>query len=109
MRHPRRPAARRPDVLSRLARLFSAPLEPWDRPNLRLQDGLNRRVARLWWPVGVPSRNAQMPTAAHGLYVVHAWGIAALVRLPRRRAWGLMTFASWALFTGAWDRRALRS
>ena len=93
-------------MLSRLAIALSTPLERWDAPNLALQDALNARAGRLWWPVGVPAADAPMPAGAHALYAAHAWGIAAVLRVPLGRPWAAATLLTWALFTGAWDRRA---
>lgn len=95
-------------MLSRLALALSAPLAGLDGPNLAFQDALNARAGRLWWPLAVPSAHTPMPPEAHALFLVHAWVIARVAGVPRGRAWAGATLAGWALFTGAWDRRALR-
>lgn len=98
-----------PDVLSAVATALSAPLAPLDERNLAFQDHLNASIPWLWWPLEVPAAGEPMPGGAHVLYLAHAWVIARALRLPRRGPWTLATLLSWALFTGAWDRRAART
>ena len=85
---------------------LSRPLRRLDGPNLALQDRLNALVPWLWWPVGVPSADEPMRTGAHVLYAVHALAVARVLRVPRRPWAAAVAVASWALFSGAWDRRA---
>jgi len=66
-----------------------------------------------WWPLDVPPRAQPFSGGAHGLYVVHAVGLhagarAAGLRVPVPVATAL-ALAGWAVFTAAWDRRALGS
>ncbi len=49
-----------------------------------------------------------MPGGAHALYVVHAAVLARVAGMRCGRPWAAATLLSWALFTGAWDRRALQ-
>lgn len=93
-------------MLSRLAMTLSAPVVRADHANLALQDAINAAVPWLWWPLEVPAVERPMPPGAHALYVVHAWVIARTIGLPRGPGWTVATVASWAIFTGAWDRRA---
>ena len=99
----------RPD--SALALLLSRPLAPLDEAVNAVTDALNDAIPWLWWPLAVPPRETIMSPGAHVLYVVHAvagWAAARAAGLrlgPRLALAG--GFAGWALFTGAWDRRAL--
>ncbi len=96
-----------PDRLSRRLGGFD------ERVN-RVHDGLNERLPRLWWPLDVPLPRQRLGSAEHALYVLHASiGVTvALCLTPQRhrRYVGAITVvagvASWALFSGAWDRRA---
>ena len=77
-----------------------------------VHDALNRAVPWLWWPLSVPSSDARLTAREHALYAVHAGvGIGAACLLGSRRGriaaiGGVAAVASWAVFTGAWDRRA---
>lgn len=79
-----------------------------------LHDALNAALPWLWWPLRVPSDVRRLAVPEHALYAVHAGlGITlacALAPRPARRrvagAGALLAAASWAVFTGAWDRRA---
>lgn len=92
------------------------PLAPLDDPVNALHDDLNGRLPWLWWPLEAPAADARLGAPEHALYAVHAGlglAVAALVAPRRARpaalAVGLaLGVASWALFTGAWDRRADR-
>jgi len=104
-----------PPSPSRADRL-SAPLAGIDDPVNALHDDLNRRLPWLWWPLRVPAAGVRMDLPRHALYAVHAGGgvaLAAAVIRGRSRtavlvAGGVIAVASWALFSGAWDRRADR-
>ncbi|MGI9117253.1 MAG: hypothetical protein ACR2JV_06425 [Gaiellales bacterium] len=79
-----------------------------------LHDRLNDLAPRLWWPLAVPSPSRRLGPAEHALYGVHAGVGIAVARLLVPRALrrpatvvGVSVAAvSWAVFTGAWDRRA---
>jgi hypothetical protein len=77
-----------------------------------VHDALNRAVPSLWWPLAVPSAANRLTAREHALYAVHAGiGITAACLVGSRRGrivavGGAAALASWALFTGAWDRRA---
>ncbi len=77
-----------------------------------LHDDLNHRLPRLWWPLSVPDATQRLSGREHALYAVHAalgLGVALLVtRRPGPVASGgaILAAASWAVFSGAWDRRA---
>jgi len=77
-----------------------------------VHDALNRAVPWLWWPLAVPPADRRLAAGEHALYAVHAGiGIGAACLLGSRRGrmvaiGGVAAVASWALFTGAWDRRA---
>ena len=96
-----------PDRLSRR-------LESFDEHVNRVHDDLNLRLPRLWWPLEVPQQQQRLGTAEHALYVLHATvgATVAFGLTPRRyrRRVGTMIvvagFVSWAIFSGAWDRRA---
>lgn len=96
-----------------LATRLSAPLSPLDRPANAIADAMNRAVPWLWWPLRVPAAAAPMPAAAHALYVAHGVLLAVAARragLPVSGGRALAVGAAgWLWFTGAWDRRALRS
>jgi hypothetical protein len=84
-----------------------------DRVN-RVHDDLNMRLPRLWWPLTVPQTRQRLGTAEHVLYAVHATigatVVAGLTPARFRRRAGAITLVagvvSWAIFSGAWDRRA---
>lgn len=84
----------------------------FDPPVNAIHDGLNDRFAPLWWPLEPPEEDRPLAAPEHALYAAHV-GLAlvavALSPVPRRRIIGAIAiagFASWAVFTGAWDRRA---
>lgn len=87
-----------------------------DDPVNALHDDLNARLPWLWWPLEAPASDERLGAPQHALYAVHAGlGLAAAALVgPRRSRPGLLVagavlgLASWALFTGAWDRRADR-
>jgi hypothetical protein len=75
----------------------------------------------LWWPLEVPDPRRPLAAPAHAHFAAHAAvGFLAGELLARRgpvpsagraraaeRAISVVaTFAIWAIFTGAWDRRA---
>ena len=99
-----------PTLPDRLTRRF----EGADEQVNRVHDALNTRLPRLWWPLDVPQSSRRLGAAEHALYAVHATvGLAIVVGLTRSRARrhaGVLTVVagvvSWAIFTGAWDRRA---
>ena len=90
------------------------PLAAADDAVNALHDRLNAALPRLWWPLSVPSADRRLGLAEHALYAAHAGAgiVLASAVAPRRLrpplvAVGVVAaFASWALFTGAWDRRA---
>lgn len=97
--------------MTRAARL-SSHLRRFDAPINAAHDRLNTRFAGLWWPLSPPSPERSLGPSEHALYAVHV-GIATLAVLllpvPRRPTIGLLALlglGSWAVFTGAWDRRA---
>ena len=95
---------------------LSAPLAPLDDPVNALHDDLNVRLPWLWWPLEAPAPDRPLGAPQHALYAVHAGlGLAAAALLAPRgsrsgvlAAGAVLGLASWALFTGAWDRRADR-
>jgi hypothetical protein len=94
----------------------TGPLAGLDDPVNALHDDLNGRLPWLWWPLTAPARDARLAAPQHALYAVHAGlGLAAAALVAPRRArpavlvvGAALGLASWALFTGAWDRRADR-
>lgn len=99
-----------PTTADRLSRAAA----PFDDAVNALHDDLNGRLPWLWWPLTAPSADARLDGPRHALYGAHAAiGLAAAGLLTGRRArpavvllGGVLAAASWALFTGAWDRRA---
>ena len=90
-----------PDLAERL----TAPLAGADDAVNALHDRLNAAVPWLWTPLAVPRTDERLGPAHHALYAAHA--AAGLVVLRRRRGVGVvLALASWAVFTGAWNRRA---
>jgi len=94
-----------------LADRCSRSLRPWDPRVNAVHDDLNAALPRLWWPLSVPSRDDRLGAAEHALYAVHAAvGIGLAAALTRRRGVAsggvLLAVLSWAVFSGAWDRRA---
>ena len=95
---------------------LSAPLAPLDDPVNALHDDLNVRLPWLWWPLEAPAADARLGEPQHALYAAHAGlGLVAAALLAPRRArpavvavGAALALASWALFSGAWDRRADR-
>jgi hypothetical protein len=87
-----------------------------DDPVNAAHDDLNRRVPWLWWPLTAPGPDERMDGPRHALYAAHAGlGIAFAAALAGRRGRSAalvggvaLAAVSWALFTGAWDRRADR-
>ena len=77
-----------------------------------VHDALNRALPSLWWPLSVPATDRRLAAREHALYAVHAGigiGVACLLHSHRRQTLvigGVAALASWAIFTGAWDRRA---
>lgn len=108
----RRDAAPAPTLADRL----SGPVAGLDEPVNAVHDDLNRRLPWLWWPLTGPAPDERMDGPRHALYAAHAGlGVALAAALAGRRGRatalvGGVTVAavSWALFTGAWDRRADR-
>ena len=80
-----------------------------------VHDALNRAVPWLWWPLTVPDADRRLAAREHALYAAHAGiGVAVACLLQSRRRRTLMigsaaAVISWAIFTGAWDRRADQS
>ncbi|MGI9186598.1 MAG: hypothetical protein ACR2J9_03595 [Gaiellales bacterium] len=95
-----------------LADRLTEPLSALDDGTNDVHDALNRMVPWLWWPLAVPSRFHRLSGREHALYAAHAGigiGVACVVGSWRGRTAALGVIAaatSWALFTGAWDRRA---
>ena len=90
-----------PDLAERL----SAPLAGADDRVNAVHDRLNAAVPWLWTPLDVPRTETRLGPAHHALYAVHA--AIGIALLPRRRTVGVvLAVASWAVFTGAWNRRA---
>ncbi len=95
-----------------LADRLTGPVSSADDGVNAVHDALNRAVPRLWWPLSVPPAERRLGAAEHALYAAHAGigiGVACLVGSRRGRLaalGGLAAVGSWALFTGAWDRRA---
>jgi len=91
-------------------------LGPLDEAVNALHDDLNTRLPWLWWPLTAPAPAERLGGPQHALYAAHAGlGLAvAALAAPRRLRPGVLVvgaaigLASWALFTGAWDRRADR-
>jgi len=84
-----------------------------DHSTNAVHDALNRAVPWLWWPLTVPGTDRRLAAREHALYAVHAGlgiGLACALSPARSRsiavAGGVAALASWAIFTGAWDRRA---
>jgi hypothetical protein len=75
---------------TRAARL-TAPLRPLDGAVNAVADACDRAVPWLWWPLDPPDRGTPHDARRHALYAAH---------------WAVLGVVSWALFTGAWDRRA---
>lgn len=79
-----------------------------------VHDALNRAVPWLWFPLTVPAADRRLSAREHALYAAHAGlgiGAACLVGSARTRrrialVGGVAAIVSWAVFTGAWDRRA---
>lgn len=100
-----------------LADRLSGAVAAWDPAVNALHDRLNEAIPWLWRPLDVPAADRRLAPPEHALYGAHAaigLGLAAAV-LPRplRRpvlvAGALVAAGSWAVFTGAWDRRADRA
>ena len=99
---------------STLADRLTEPLAGNDDKVNAVHDALNAALPRLWWPLRVPSTDARLAAPHHVLYAVHAGiGLAALALITPRRSRAVVLVAgvalagaSWAGFTGAWDRRA---
>lgn len=95
-----------------LADRLTEPLSALDDGTNDVHDALNRAVPWLWWPLTVPSPARRLGASEHALYAVHAGvGVGAACLLGPRRGriaalGAVAAVASWALFTGAWDRRA---
>ena len=90
-----------PDLAERL----SAPLAGLDGRVNAVHDRLNAAVPWLWTPLAVPAPDERLGPAHHALYAAHA--AVGLALLRRRRTVGVvLAVASWAVFTGAWNRRA---
>lgn len=90
-----------PDLAERL----SAPLAGADDAVNAVHDRLNAAVPWLWTPLAVPRPEQRLGPSHHALYAAHA--ALGLALLRRRRTFGVvLAVASWAVFTGAWNRRA---
>lgn len=104
-----------PDPRTAAERL-TGPLAGLDDPVNALHDDLNARLPWLWWPLEPPAPGQRLRAPQHALYAVHAaLGVGAAVLVaPRRARSGVLAagavlgLASWALFSGAWDRRSER-
>ena len=103
-----------PPLFRSLADRCSSALAEFDAPVNRLHDSLNRSFPRLWWPLVPPAADRRLAGAEHGLYVVHAaLGLGVVFLAGGRRSRPLVVVGgtavaavSWAVFSGAWDRRA---
>jgi hypothetical protein len=88
----------------------TAPLAALDDAVNDVHDRLNRAVPWLWAPLDVPQSDRPLGRAEHALYAAHsAAAVALAVAFGRPRAALVLTgaaIASWAVFTGAWNRRA---
>ena len=99
---------------STLADRLTKPFAGRDDEVNAVHDTLNAALPRLWWPLRVPTSDARLAAPHHALYAVHAGiGLAALALIAPRRSRAVvlaagvaLAGASWAGFTGAWDRRA---
>ena len=97
-----------------LAALLTAQFAGFDDAVNGLHDRLNAALPRLWWPLHPPAAEQRLGPPEHALYAAHVAlaGAALLLLAPRRtRAAAVVATAcagavSWAVFTGAWDRRA---
>ena len=89
---------------------------PLDDPVNAVHDDLNAHLPWLWWPLQAPAADERLGAPQHALYAVHAGLVLAVAALaaPRRARPGILVagavlgLASWALFTGSWNRRADR-
>ena len=88
----------------------TAPLTSADPVVNDLHDRLNAMLPWLWTPLDVPEAVVPLAGPHHALYAVHsAVPILVTLALGRRRTAAVLTGAaiiSWAVFTGAWNRRA---
>ena len=97
-----------------LAERLSAPLADADDAVNGLHDALNAAVPWLWRPLDVPAPDEPLGAPHDALYGAHAaLGLGVLLLLAPRRArataalgGAVLAIASWAVFTGAWNRRA---
>lgn len=102
-----------PPPPSAAARL-TGPLAEADEAVNALHDRLNEAAPGLWWPLRAPAADRRLGRPEHALYATHAGlGLAVAAALAPRRlrvpvavATAVLGAASWAIFTGAWDRRA---
>lgn len=79
-----------------------------------VHDALNDRLGPLWWPLEPPEATRTLGRNEHALYAAHVAIALAVVRgLGGRRqtlvGCALAGAIGWAVFTGAWDRRAYTS
>ena len=97
-----------------LAERLTAPLAGADDAVNGLHDALNAAVPWLWRPLDVPAPAEPLGAPHDALYAVHAAvGLGVLLLLAPRRMRGaaavggaVLALGSWAVFTGAWNRRA---
>lgn len=93
-----------------LAALATAFLAPADDVVNGVHDRLNGAVPWLWAPLDVPAVDERLAGSQHALYAVHSGVAIALALALGRRGTALAltgaAIASWAVFTGAWNRRA---
>ena len=103
----------RPDAAVRL----TAALATHDDAVNGLHDALNDALPWLWTPLAPPRPDEPLAAPHHALYALHAGlgiGLVALAVRGRTRTavavgGALLGAASWAVFTGAWNRRAAQA
>jgi hypothetical protein len=94
-----------------LASRLTGPLAVADTRVNDLHDVLNARAGALWWPLSPPPPDRTLGPPEHAMYAAHmviALGALRVVGAGRRTSLGLLLAGAvgWAVFTGAWDRRA---
>lgn len=100
-----------------LAERLTGPLAAADEAVNGVHDGLNAAVPWLWRPLAVPTPDEPLGPPHDVLYAVHAGvGLGLLlliaprgIRRPAAVGGALLAAASWAVFTGAWNRRAAQA